>query len=128
MIKGSKRQIIFLQDLKKTGKGIFECAYFILNGECVGDFTESAMLLEAERIVDEAQKFSRRYDRVISGTREKRCPIIKAVEPIVPGNAMINSNAENHRKRRSVFCFLFGVLAGAALFCLICFIWRGLTA
>lgn len=57
MVKGSKRQIIFLPNLRDAGRGIFECAYFVLRADRGdGDVGENEMLLEAERIVAEAER------------------------------------------------------------------------
>ena len=61
MVKGTKRQIIFLPNLQGSGKGIFECAYFVLRADHTEDDAgEADMLAEAERIVAEAEKLRMR--------------------------------------------------------------------
>ena len=70
MVKGSKRQIIFLPNLRDAGRGIFECAYFVLRADR-GDVCENEMLLEAERIVAEAERLHGR-DRSAGRGRAER--------------------------------------------------------
>lgn len=127
MLKGSKRQIIFLQDLKKNGRGIFECAYFILNSDGAGDMTESAMLLEAERIVAEAQKLSRRCDRPANvGDDARSVTQANGRERISKqqGTAVLNEKRQRTRRRLS---FVLGALAGAAVFMLAFVLWHALA-
>lgn len=72
MEKGSKRQIIFLPNLRDAGRGIFECAYFVLRADRGdGDVGENEMLLEAERIVAEAERLHGR-DRSAGRGRAER--------------------------------------------------------
>lgn len=72
MVKGSKRQIIFLPNLRDAGRGIFECAYFVLRADRGdGDVGENEMLLEAERIVAEAERLHGR-DRYAGRGRAER--------------------------------------------------------
>ncbi len=72
MVKGSKRQIIFLPNLRDAGRGIFECAYFVLRADRGdGDVGENEMLLEAERIVAEAERLHGR-DRSAGRGRAER--------------------------------------------------------
>lgn len=128
MIKGSKRQIIFLQDLKKTGNGVFESAYFILNSNGTSDITESVMLLEAERIVAEAQKFTRRYERSCFIDSENDCGGM-----LPKGNAAHKKDAcvtdpKKHRARHLLTAFVLGALFGAVVFVSAYFIWRAAAA
>ena len=72
MVKGSKRQIIFLPNLRDAGRGIFECAYFVPRADRGdGDVGEDGMLLEAERIVAEAERLHGR-DRSAGRGRAER--------------------------------------------------------
>ena len=72
MVKGSRRQIIFLPNLRDAGRGIFECAYFVLRADRGdGDVCENEMLLEAERIVAEAERLHGR-DRSAGRGRAER--------------------------------------------------------
>ena len=72
MVRGSKRQIIFLPNLRDAGRGIFECAYFVLRADRGdGDVGENEMLLEAERIVAEAERLHGR-DRSAGRGRAER--------------------------------------------------------
>lgn len=72
MVKGSKRQIIFLPNLRDAGRGVFECAYFVLRADRGdGDVGENEMLLEAERIVAEAERLHGR-DRSAGRGRAER--------------------------------------------------------
>ena len=72
MVKGSKRQIIFLPNLRDAGRGIFECAYFVLRADRGdGDVGENEILLEAERIVAEAERLHGR-DRSAGRGRAER--------------------------------------------------------
>lgn len=122
MIKGSKRQIIFLQDLKKTCGGVFESAYFILNSDAASDVSESVMLLEAERIVAETQKFMRRYERSCSvGEYNDSCrENAKEHTPHPKDVKLLNTGI--HRKSHSIVTFVFGALFGAAVLVLAHFI------
>lgn len=57
MVKGTKRQIFFLPDLQSSGRGLFECACFVLRSDGGdADADENEMLLEAEKIVAEAER------------------------------------------------------------------------
>lgn len=128
MLKGSKRQIIFLQDLKKNGRGIFECAYFILNSDGAGDMTESAMLLEAERIVAEAQKLSRRCDRPVVPADAVRTDMsANSRERVRPQRGAVALDAERQQRRRRRLSFVLGALAGAAIFMLAFVLWHALA-
>ena len=44
MVKGTKRQIIFLPNLQGAGKGIFECAYFVLRADHTKEDAEAEKL------------------------------------------------------------------------------------
>lgn len=68
MVKGTKRQIIFLPNLQASGKGLFECAYFVLRSDSCGEVTdENEMLLEAEKIVAQAERLR---GRSVSATKD----------------------------------------------------------
>ena len=103
MVKGSKRQIIFLPNLRDAGRGIFECAYFVLRADRGdGDVGENEMLLEAERIVAEAERLHGR-DRSAGRGRAER--------------------PEKQRRTHGwAAAFLAGLFAGMAAAFLICLV------
>lgn len=108
MVKGTKRQIIFLSDLKKAGKGIFECAYFILRPE-YGDsaIAENEMLAEAERIVESAE-------RLRNAARAARHS----------DRARSAESCGGSRSRRGLLLFICGFLVGALTAGAFVAIWR----
>lgn len=98
MVKGTKRQIIFLPNLQGAGKGIFECAYFVLRADHTEeDAGEADMLAEAERIVAEAEKLRMRE---ATGTSSA-------------SRAAANGKKPVHRRR--IAPFMTGFLIGAAV-------------
>lgn len=97
MVKGTKRQIIFLPNLQGAGKGIFECAYFVLRADHTEeDAGEADMLAEAERIVAEAEKLRMREATGVSSA------------------ARTAANGKKPARRRRVAPFMTGFLIGAA--------------
>lgn len=127
MLKGSKRQIIFLQDLKKNGQGIFECAYFILNSDGASDIAESAMLLEAERIVAEAQKLSRRCDRPVNAADDARSGTQANGRGRISKQQGAAGSNEKRQRARWRLSFALGALAGATVFMLAFSLWRAMA-
>lgn len=71
MVKGTKRQIIFLPNLQASGRGLFECAYFVLRSDICGEATdENEMLLEAEKIVAQAERLRGRNASAVKDAAE----------------------------------------------------------
>ncbi len=105
MVKGSKRQIIFLPNLRDAGRGIFECAYFVLRADR-GDgdvgVGENEMLLEAERIVAEAERLHGREH--------------------VSGNGRAARSEKQKRAHGWAAAFAAGLFAGMAAAFLICLV------
>ncbi|CDE05017.1 unknown [Anaerotruncus sp. CAG:390] len=108
MVKGSKRQIIFLPNLRDAGRGIFECAYFVLRADRGdGDVGENEMLLEAERIVAEAERLHGR-DRSAGRGRAERP----------------EKQRRTHGWAAAFVAGLFAGMAAAFLICLVLYILR----
>lgn len=113
MVKGTKRQIIFLPNLKESGKGIFECAYFILRSECGDGVTaENEMLAEAEKIVAAAERLraAAGAGRGVVVTRQKERS----------GHSECRKRQLTHR----FLAFLLGFFAGIAVAAIAVAIWR----
>ena len=108
MVKGSKRQIVFLPNLRDAGRGIFECAYFVLRADRGdGDVGENEMLLEAERIVAEAERLHGR-DRSAGRGRAERP----------------EKQRRTHGWAAAFVAGLFAGMAAAFLICLVLYILR----
>ncbi len=108
MVKGSKRQIIFLPNLRDAGRGIFECAYFVLRADRGdGDVCENEMLLEAERIVAEAERLHGR--EYVSGKGRA---------------ARSEKQKRTHGWAAAFAAGLFAGMAAAFLICLVLYILR----
>lgn len=108
MVKGSRRQIIFLPNLRDAGRGIFECAYFVLRADRGdGDVCENEMLLEAERIVAEAERLHGR-DRSAGRGRAERP----------------EKQRRTHGWAAAFVAGLFAGMAAAFLICLVLYILR----
>lgn len=112
MVKGTRRQIIFLPNLQGSGSGSFECAYFVLRADCCGDGAgENEMLLEAEKIVAEAERLRGRS--ALPAERSARAA---------------DKERSSGRRRGRVLAFILGMSAGIAAALLVYFLWHMLCA
>lgn len=96
MVKGTKREIILLQEFDAVGKSMFECAYFVLRPNASeASVAECEMLAEANRIIEAAA----RVNRAQAGVNGKK----------------LENARERKRKSKNALVFFIGFFVGAAL-------------